>query len=129
MFKASNLDSNWNHLIISKYDKARIRNLASYPLSSKSWYNQGVKLSIPGALSDTIFRWEWSPETANNFPTCLNLDSSDTSRNRETWNLCGRIRWPSFLWLIFTGPGGAMAASPPWIRYWSPPHSKRWQIM
>ena len=25
---------------------------------------------------------------------------------RETWNLCGRIWWPSFLWLIFLGPGG-----------------------
>ena len=25
---------------------------------------------------------------------------------RETWNLCGRLRQPSFLWPIFTGPGG-----------------------
>ena len=32
---------------------------------------------------------------------------------RETWNLCGRLRLPSFLWPIFTGPGGAMAPSAP----------------
>ena len=25
---------------------------------------------------------------------------------QETWNLCGRIWWPSFLWLICTGLGG-----------------------
>ena len=25
---------------------------------------------------------------------------------QETWNLCSRLRRPSFLWLIFTGPGG-----------------------
>ena len=31
---------------------------------------------------------------------------------RETWNLCFRIWWPSFLWLIFTGPG-AMPPRPP----------------
>ena len=39
---------------------------------------------------------------------------------QETWNLCDRLWWPSFLWPIFTGPGGAMAPSaPPWIRYWA----------
>ena len=27
-------------------------------------------------------------------------------RGQETWNLCGRIQRPSFLWLIFTVPGG-----------------------
>ena len=37
----------------------------------------------------------------------------------ETWNLCGCLRRPSFLWLIFTGPGGGHG--PPWIRYWCPP--------
>ena len=31
---------------------------------------------------------------------------SSGSRGRETWNLYGRLWWPSFLWLIFTGPGG-----------------------
>ena len=25
---------------------------------------------------------------------------------QETWNLCSRLWQPSFLWLIFTGPGG-----------------------
>ena len=38
---------------------------------------------------------------------------------QETWNLCGRLWRPSFLWLISTGLGGGMAPSaPPWIRYW-----------
>ena len=37
---------------------------------------------------------------------------------QETWNLCDRLWWPSFLWLIFTGPKGTWS---PWsnrIRYW-----------
>ena len=32
---------------------------------------------------------------------------------RETWNLCGRLWWPSFLWPIFTGPGGPWPLGPP----------------
>ena len=37
---------------------------------------------------------------------------------RETWNLCGRLRRLSFLWPIFTGPGGPWPPrSPPRIRY------------
>ena len=42
---------------------------------------------------------------------------------RETWNLCSRLWQPSFLWLIFTGPGGIMAPlpPPPRIRYISLP--------
>ena len=42
-------------------------------------------------------------------------------RGRETWNLCGRLWWPSFLWLIFTGLGGgdSWPLWPPWICYWS----------
>ena len=35
---------------------------------------------------------------------------------QETWNLCGHLQWPSFLWLIFTGLGEGMAPCP-WIRY------------
>ena len=37
---------------------------------------------------------------------------------RETWNLCGRLWQPSFLWLIFRGPGGHGPLGPPWICYW-----------
>ena len=48
---------------------------------------------------------------------CLSRNSSGSSGrirgSRETWNLWGRLWWPSFLWLIFTGPGGEMAPSPP----------------
>ena len=36
----------------------------------------------------------------------------------ETWNLCRQIRWPSFLWLIFTGPRGHGPLGPPPIPYW-----------
>ena len=32
---------------------------------------------------------------------------------QETWNKCGRLWAPSFLWLISTGLGGAMAPSAP----------------
>ena len=32
---------------------------------------------------------------------------------RETWNLCGRLWQPSFLWPIFTGPGGPWPPRPP----------------
>ena len=32
---------------------------------------------------------------------------------QETWNLCGRLWWLSFLWLNCTGLGGAMAPSAP----------------
>ena len=55
-----------------------------------------------------------------NWNTASSSGSSGRVRGgRETWNLCGRLRRPSFLWPIFTGPGGAMAPSaPPWIRYW-----------
>ena len=38
--------------------------------------------------------------------------SSRVGGGRETWNLCSRLRWPSFLWLIFTLRGGGG----PWIR-------------
>ena len=39
---------------------------------------------------------------------------------QETWNLCSRLWRPSFLWLIFTGPGGAWPLRrPPRIRYWA----------
>ena len=45
------------------------------------------------------------------------LSSGSSGRVRgggkETWNLCGRLRWPSFLWLIFTGPGGMPHSAPP----------------
>ena len=36
----------------------------------------------------------------------------------ETWNLCGSLRRPSFLWLIFTGPGAMAPSASLWIRYW-----------
>ena len=32
---------------------------------------------------------------------------------RETWNICSRFRWPSFLWLVFTGLGGHGPLAPP----------------
>ena len=31
--------------------------------------------------------------------------SGRVGEGNETWNLCGRHRWPSFFWLIFTGSG------------------------
>ena len=64
---------------------------------------------------------------------CLSIENSKSSRalssgssgrglegGQETWNLCGRIRRPSILWFIFTGPGGHGPSSPPplRIRYW-----------
>ena len=55
--------------------------------------------------------------------TNLLISSGSSGRVRgggqETWNLCGRLRWPSFLWPIFTGPGGGPwpPQPPPWIRY------------
>ena len=41
-------------------------------------------------------------------PETIRSGSSGRVRGggRETWNLCGRLRQPSFLWPIFTGPGG-----------------------
>ena len=39
---------------------------------------------------------------------------------QETWNQCGCLWRPSFLWLICTGLRGAWPPrQPPWIRYWS----------
>ena len=40
--------------------------------------------------------------------------------DQETWNLCGCLWRPSFLWLVCTGLGGGTMApsAPPWIRYW-----------
>ena len=45
------------------------------------------------------------------YPPCPPGTSSGSSGRigggrQETWNLCGHLRRPSFLWLIFTGPGG-----------------------
>ena len=42
-----------------------------------------------------------------------NRFSSQVGGGQETWNLCGRLWWPSFVWLIFTGPGGGMAPLAP----------------
>ena len=55
----------------------------------------------------------------SNVRAAMDPNSSGSSgrvrEGRETWNLCGRLWRPSFLWLIFTGPVGA--CPPPWIRY------------
>ena len=49
---------------------------------------------------------------------CSSGSSGRVRGGRETWNLCSRLWRPSFLWLIFTGPGGGrMAPRPHWIRY------------
>ena len=50
------------------------------------------------------------------YKTVVSSGSSGWVRGgRETWNLCGRLRQPSFLWPIFTGPGG------PWPPRHPPP--------
>ena len=41
--------------------------------------------------------------------TFSNGSSNRVRGGRETWNLCGRLWRPSFLWPIFTGPGGGHA--------------------
>ena len=45
------------------------------------------------------------------FCSCSSGSSGRVRGGWETWNLCGRLRWPSFLWPIFTGQGGGMAPS------------------
>ena len=56
--------------------------------------------------------------TALPTPYSLIGSSGRVGGGQETWNLCGRLWRPSFLWLVSTGLGGAMAPSaPPWIRY------------
>ena len=37
---------------------------------------------------------------------------------QETWNLCGHLRQPSFLWLIFIGLEAMAPLAPPQVRYW-----------
>lgn len=54
MYKASDLDPNWNHLIISKYDKARIRNLAKQKTTQAV---DSVIRSHPNR--ETIKVWNW----------------------------------------------------------------------
>ena len=44
---------------------------------------------------------------------------------RETWNLCSRLRWPSFLWLIFTGPRGPCPPGPVKISHKKDGHRRR----
>ena len=36
----------------------------------------------------------------------------------EKHEICGRLSWPPFLWLIFTRPGGYGPLAPPPIHYW-----------
>ena len=50
---------------------------------------------------------------ASTLPSPSIGSSSWVGGGQETWNLCGRLWRPSFLWLVFTGPGGAMAPSQP----------------
>ena len=64
------------------------------------------------------------PPWADTHPTpaskqLLSIGSSGrVEGGQETWNLCGRLSRPSFLWLIFTGLGGPWPPRhPPWIRY------------
>ena len=39
--------------------------------------------------------------------------SGQVRGGRETWNLCDRLWWSSFLWLVFTGLGGPWLPRPP----------------
>ena len=49
---------------------------------------------------------ECSPRIIRCIGKCSSGSSDWVGGGRETWNLCGRLRRPSFLWPIFTGPGG-----------------------
>ena len=42
--------------------------------------------------------------------------SSNRVGGRKRWHLCGRLRWPSFIWLIFAGLGD-MTPQAPWNHY------------
>ena len=58
----------------------------------------------------TIFR----DLTWQNQPTCQPTHPPIGVRGGwETWNLCSCLWWPSFLWLIFTGPRGPWPPRPP----------------
>ena len=52
-------------------------------------------------------RWSVCSFTHQRQPSQSSSGSSDREegRGRETWNLCGRLQRPSFLWLIFKGRG------------------------
>ena len=48
---------------------------------------------------------------------CSSGSSGRVRGPRNMKNLCVRLQWPSFLWLICTGPGGGVSW-PPWVRQW-----------
>ena len=71
-------------------------------------------------MHNNLFHKEFSMKRKLGF-WCVHFSSESSGRvrrgGRETWNLCGHLRQPSFLWFIFTEPagwgGGVWGAWPP----------------
>ena len=75
------------------------------------WYSLNISL-IEISIFHQIahFLCFWGSLTVGSEILHRNISSGSSGRvrggGRETWNLCGRLWRPSFLWPIFTGPGG-----------------------